>query len=291
MAARTITITGFQRPSLFAETLRQLALNPLQGWHVHVAVEPGPAAAEFAPICAAHLPEGSWEIVINETRLGVCINPFQNITRAFASGSRFNLNLEEDLHVAPDALALAEWYFNNRRANWAFLNLLAGPCGVECYLSRPDLPETLVETRVFNSLGFAIDWQMWREFAAPAWQKQTRRVGLFVPRNFGARGWDWALYQALNNSADLCAVQPLLARASHNGPVGTHADADWHNRTFGRLPVSRRPHNRFDLRDWDELEQDVAAHLRGFNTIANLHARQPGFTPADWFSQLLGRFL
>ena len=86
------------------ETL--LACGP-QGWQLHVGVEPGPEQPAFRAICAAVLPEGSFHVHENRQRLGVNGNPYQLICTRFREGADFVLALEEDLELAPDALALA----------------------------------------------------------------------------------------------------------------------------------------------------------------------------------------
>lgn len=261
MAQRpTLTLTGCERPALFAQVMADLAACDPGGWHLHVGIEPGPQAAHFDQICAAHLPPGSYTLTVNPTRLGVLENPLQTLERAFASGSAFNLHLEEDLRLSPDALQMALWYRDNRRPHWAALNLLCGSCGTTGYLSRPDHPGLLTETRLFNSLGFATDRTHWQQLLHPVWSahRLPRRQR---PRYFGAIGWDWALSGAIHENETLRVVQPICARATHIGHTGTHCTPEFQDAAFGGLEICDTLVDSYRCVAPETLPQTVRSHL------------------------------
>jgi hypothetical protein len=258
---RTITLTGKARPELFRKTLETLRANELGGWRIIIGIEPGPQARDFAAIAAAELPGCDYELTVNDAVLGVTENPFRTIERAFAAGSELNLAIEEDLLLAPDATALALWYEAHHRPRWLCLSLLAGPCGSSGLLSNPTYPDVLFESRTFNSIGYAVRRSEWRGLVAPVFlgTKQPR-----LPRDaawVSQWGWDWSIYALLAKNEDLCAVQPVLARATHNGPFGTYVRPWFHFRAFGGLPIATVPAKDFHLVAVDALPYEIRAHV------------------------------
>lgn len=207
----------------------------------------------IAQIAGALLPESGFSLTVNNARLGVALNPFRAIEEAFAAGARLNLHLEEDFLLAPDATAMALWYQRNHRPGWLCLSLLAGPCGSAGLLSNPRYPDLLFEARVFNSIGFAVRAEEWANHMRPAWPVKP------VPPHAGihnwrrAWGWDWAIYGMLIADPALKTVQPVLACATHNGPGGTHAGPEFHERAFGGMPVHDGPAPDYRLAGADDL--------------------------------------
>lgn len=264
---RSITITGMSRPALFRQALMTLRGNALDGWRVHIRIEPSEQSRHFAEIAAETLPAGSFELTVNTERLGIILNPRAAIDDAFAAGSAFNLHIEEDLLLAPDATAMALWFERHHRPHWLCLSLLAGPCGWPGLLSNREFPGTLVETQVFNSIGFAFRQAEWQAHIRPVWIEPATPP--YRPRSSGQWrthwGWDWSIYGALLASPHLRTVQPLLARATHNGPTGTYSTPDFHHRAFDGLPLHDGSAVDFRLADPAELPFEVRSHLNGFD--------------------------
>jgi hypothetical protein len=249
--------------------LRSLLRCGLDGWHVHVALEPGAHQSENAALCEALLPEGQVTLVRNRERLGVRRNPFNAVSRAFESGARFNLNLEEDFLLSPDALQLAAWYRDNHKPHWAALNLLAGTCGSAGNLSLPDHPALVFESRCFNSIGVGLtasDWHRLRdafEGKAP-WD--------CYPFEWG---WDWAIYAQILLTPELRVLHPLAARCTHVGAHGTHCLPEFQGKAFERLAPSTRDRlppgtEGFHLTRIADLPPTAAAHIYSQDDAATL---------------------
>jgi len=258
---RSITITAMDRLQLFRETLSMLAANPLGGWRVFVRIEPTAQSALFVAAVEELLCGEDFLVEVNPERLGVQRNPFCAIEAAFAWGSTLNLHLEEDFCLAPDATAMALWFARHHRPHWLLLSLLAGPCASAGLLSNPGYPEQLFEARTFNSLGFAVRREEWYRYLRGVWLgSDTRMTGYGAMRQ--RWGWDWAVYGLLAATPALRSVQPVLARASHTGRIGTHSTAQFHDEAFGRLPINARRDLDYRLVSPLELPYEVASHIR-----------------------------
>ena len=259
---RTITITAMSRPHLFRGLLESLVTNDLDGWSVIVRVEPGGRAEEFAPIAAELLAGVDYDLRINSERRGITLNPFLTLDETFAVGSELNLYLEEDLLVSPDVLALAEWYERQHRDSWLCLSLLAGPCGSAGLLSNADYPSLLFEARTFNSIGFVLRREEWFKHVRPVWLSREAVDG-GIHSNWRLNwGWDWSVYGLVASDPTLRTVQPVLARATHNGREGgVYALPAFHDAAFDGLPINRAPVDAYRLVAVADLPRDVRAHV------------------------------
>ena len=258
-------MTGMSRPELFRETLTCLARNDLTGWDILIRIEPTDKSGQFIEIADRLLAGTRYRIGVNQQQLGLALNPFFTIESAFEHGSAFNLHLEEDFLLSPDATAMTLWYLRNHRPNWLCLSLLAGPCGSTGMLSNPAFPDMLFETRVFNSIGFALRREEWEKHVRPAWPVKPVRRGIGVRGWRYAWGWDWAVYGALVSSRDLVTVQPGLARASHNGPTGENVVPDFHERAFGGLPLHEGRIADYRLVEGPDLPHEIRSHINCFD--------------------------
>lgn len=258
---RSITVTAMSRPEVFREMLESLVANDLQGWSVLIRVEPSARAGEFAPIAAELLGGVDYRLEVNEAVRGITLNPFMALEQVFATGSDLNLYLEEDLLVSPDATRLALWYEREHRDYWLCLSLLAGPCGSAGLLSNASYPDMLFEARTSNSIGFVLRRAEWLQYVRPVWLGRDGRPG-GIHANWRLNwGWDWSLYGLVASDPRLRSVQPVLARATHNGREGgTYASAEFHDAAFGGLPINREPEVGYRLVALDDLPHEVRAH-------------------------------
>ena len=236
MHLRTITATAYRRPYLFKAMLETLLANDLAGWRIVVQIDPSPVADDIVQIAHSLLQAHDREVIVNPGRLGVCENPYRLLERVFADGSGFNLYVEEDLLLAPDATKLALWYEAHHRPEWLCLNLIAGGCASGGLLSNADHPSLLISGTTFNSLGFAVRQEEWRRFMAPVWM--TERQDIVKYDGLPTGGWDWQIYALLFDDVNLRTVQPALARATHNGRLAGEFCKPWfHDHAFDSLPL------------------------------------------------------
>jgi hypothetical protein len=213
---KTITLVACDRLNYLSKTIECLKQNRLDGYELFIGVEPEDAAVveycrrlQFMPIT----------LTVNPTRLGVAWNPKATIDRAFDAGSEFNVAIEDDLLLAPDALDLANWFLESHGRHFFSLNL----CN---YRSDSSFPSQVESTDHFIPLG----WAVTRE----AWQESIRLNWMCDPR-----GWDFSVNRILETQTRKRLLQPRLARSNHNGREGgEHCTPEFHDRTFAHLPMS-----------------------------------------------------
>jgi hypothetical protein len=264
-----------ERPALFDQMLGTLAKNNLDGWHVHIAVEPAGHEREFREIAQKHLPPGQFDMTMNPSILGVRRNPYELLNRVFQQGSQLNVYLEEDLVVSPDVLAMALWYQRNHQDHWLLMNLLAGPCGITSYLSNPNYPNTLFEAKTSNSLGFVMRSEEWNALPRGLWMAERyMNWREFWQRGLEDWGWDWAIYSFLAKHPRYVSVQPAFARASHNGPEGTFSRKEFHDKAFGRLPVCNVAVSDFNIASQSQLPHELYSHLLAHQQLCQFYLNE-----------------
>jgi hypothetical protein len=216
--------------------LKSLLANDLAGWRILIAVEPSSLAEEFTVVANRLLHDHDFSITTNKTKRGIKDNPFQLIEHAFADGASCVLYVEEDLLLSPDATRLALWFEENYCSQWLCLNLLAGGCASAGLLSNADYPDLLFEGYTFNSIGFAIRRTEWEKYMRGAWTREPARIFKFDGALTG--GWDWSIFTMLMSNPLIRTLQPVLARATHNGRLqGEYCTPEFHDTAFGRLPI------------------------------------------------------
>lgn len=124
---RVITVTGWQRPQLFRKLLESLAMNDLQGWVMQVQLEPSGLVDQYRAAASELSGATPVQIAVNPKQLGIRLNPYDLLNRVFQAGADLVLYLEEDLQLAPDATALAQWYAENHRREWTAVRLRQQP--------------------------------------------------------------------------------------------------------------------------------------------------------------------
>jgi hypothetical protein len=203
MSMKTITITACARPHYFQDLLRSLKRNNLDGWRIHIALEPTELVPEFHSICRACLKEIDHAITVNPHILGIRENPFHLLERVFQQGSTINIYLEEDLLVSPDVTALADWFAANAKLEWLCLSLLTGGCGSVGLLSDPGHPDLLFPAKTFNSLGFILTREQWETQFRPFWTNDE--IFCDLTGNI-ITGWDWSIYNHLISTEGLYSL-------------------------------------------------------------------------------------
>lgn len=295
MSDKSITITAMARPALFADMLRSLVACDLDGWRIYVAIEPGEHQDEIASLAQSLLPPANLTLIRNAQRLGVRENPKSAIMAAFADGSAFNLCLEEDFILAPDALRLADWYAPNAQPHWMCLNLLAASCECAGNLSDPAHPTLLFEGRGFSSIGLGLTRANWDQVAA-SWSAPRS-----VPRkgrlNMDHAGWDLALFALLLRHPDWRSIHPVAARCTHLGNTGTHCTPAFQEAAFDHISLADRgvaaaERDGFQLVPISALPTGVRGHVLAQQDYARAVEKALGAyhdrrsLVQDWFSDL-----
>ncbi len=213
---RTITLTVNNRPDYLRQMLDSLKKNNLNGYTLYCSVEPENLEVWKTCLSIDFVPT---VIIRNSEKRGVRDNPFKILSTVFDNNSNFNIYLEDDIILSPDAFDLANWYFEHPDSNCLC-------CLFFNYGSNPSSPETIRKVRDFNALGLALTKDSWLTKFRPAWYKD-------------ARGWDWSIIFNLFSQQDWFCYQPIAGRSNHIGRNnGTHAAADFHDQTFSGIKIN-----------------------------------------------------
>jgi len=131
------------------------------------------------------------------------------------------------------------------------------------FLSNPQYPDLLFAGHTFNSLGLAVRRAEWERHMRSAWMTEPARGVRFDGALTG--GWDWAVFTMLMNKPHLRTLQPVLARATHNGRLGgEHCTPEFHDAAFSRLPIYAGAGDlpSYRLEQLDLLPSVVRSHAR-----------------------------
>jgi len=124
-------------------------------------------------------------------------------------GTEWNVYLEDDLVLSPDAFNLVEWYIEHAEELRSYEGIedIAAYC--LCRLWKNGPPEKIYLSRAFTGWGFVMDQHQWRTYARPVW------------RNKG-RTWDTSLADAIRASGpSVCNAFPELSRVTNTGREGS----------------------------------------------------------------------
>lgn len=216
---KTITLTACNRPEYLGRLLISLGRNSpdlLKQYHLHIRVDPTDKLDDVLIVLNRYrhaLGLNGSSLTINEKRLGVRDNPYWILHDVFETmQSEWNIYLEDDIVISPDALALAEWSRQHMDLRTVCLNL----CNYDSIPQLPDLvlrgysdywrPQTVYGC--FNALGLAFGPKQWREFFLPRWHEDRR-------------GWDWSVASVFLRERVTC-LMPAWSRSTHVGQFGTH---------------------------------------------------------------------
>ena len=219
---RALLLTAFDRPHYLERVLASWAqVRGLAGWHVRVAVEPGPVAGEVVRLVRAWVEatgHPDTEVVVNATRLGVLENPYVHLDALFTAGFGFVVRTEDDLLVADDVLELfahvATAYAGDREVATAHA-FSGGPIG-------PAAP-VLVRTPGFCPWVWGTWRDRWADLVGPTWDRDYSTWN--VSPGFET-GWDWNLNTRVFPAHGLRALAPAVSRVLNIGAVGEHGTPD-----------------------------------------------------------------
>ena len=213
-----LLLTAFDRPHYLAPVLDAWArVRGLHGWHLRVAVEPGPVADEVVGLVERFVTATGHrdaEVVVNDRRLGVLENPYVHLDALFAEGHGFVVRAEDDLVVADDVLEL----FAHVAAAYA------GDPGVATAhaFSREPAgggPDVLVRGPEFCPWVFGTWRDRWRDLIGPTWDRDYSTWN--VDPGFET-GWDWNLDTRVLPARGLEVLSPAVSRVQNIGAVGVH---------------------------------------------------------------------
>jgi hypothetical protein len=205
-------------------------------------------------------------------------NTLFSISRAFLHGSEFNLHIEDDTVLSPDALDLCDWFWRlPERDDYVLLNLFAYSKSLKCAVCKgvgapwnnsASVPCTVcgglgnrgldvLESARFNSWGWAITRGMWEKYLLPEWnaKKQTNPMG-----------WDWSVGLTIQRHG-LKTLHPALSRVKNIGRENGTYETPEH---------------------WDSWAKDLVASPGGFGKEFRITERIAEMPPVDgWVTEEL----
>lgn len=211
---KTISLATNNRPHYLQQCLDALKACPgVEDWLLVVSQEPNLDCFEM-------ISKINW-MPVNFFRNTICrgcnVNTFLAIETAFRLGSVYNLYLEDDIVLSPDALTLAtQWGLENRE-----------PMALRRRVQDLNAPTEvrLSDEEGLLGCGFVcayIHWPYLREH----WFEMN-------PKEYNGETWDLALGDALLKSGTKL-WRPMINRSRHIGVVGTHTRAE----TYDNEPLS-----------------------------------------------------
>lgn len=222
---KTITLVAYKRPGYTEDSL--LFLSNCRGLEqfnrLDLFIDPGDdAVAEVCRSWIARMPIQT-EVHVNEERLGVAGNPYRAYSTVFDQlGSDFNVAIEDDALLSPDALELALWFLENHcgpEGRYQFLSL----CDHYQYRGPgrnlndlPEDPALLAETSNISApFAWCLPKRSW-PFIKRHWNKNR----LSIP------GWDWSIKFAMRMEGAV-ALTPVLSRCRNIGRFdGMHENSE-----------------------------------------------------------------
>lgn len=199
---KTISLPVYRRPDRVRRLLETLRACKPEGYTLVVSAEPGfqdvldvISSIDFMP----------FRVSINRERLGLNGNIKNSLFMAMDAGSDFNIALEDDIVLAPDAVAMADWFSGYElRDEYACLGLFAAK-------SSTKNPLETCETQDFRSWGWCFTKQAWDSYVFPGLH--------FEPGCHASKYshlWDFKL-QGYFIQYGVKTLHPLLTRSNHEG--------------------------------------------------------------------------
>ena len=222
MINKTISLACYSRPKILLEALDSLKnqMADLANYKLYISCEPG--NSEVINIIK-NIDFIETDITINDKKLGLSTNTFNAINKAFKQAD-FNLYLEDDIVLSPDALNLFEWYIKQDLTNIVALSF----CNF--WDKNDKLDENLIyKVRGLNGWGFIASKQQFKKYFRPFW---------FPLKGF----WDKSsAIQTRKMSKNIYYIVPQLSRSTNIGDVGTNmTTGDWKRFMGGHIFNTKR---------------------------------------------------
>ena len=231
---KTITIAAYRRPEYLKQVLDSLAVamsHAAKPGHilmddVILGIDPCIHSSEHHAVrCIANSYDWIDDVIVWPEHLGVNEHPRRLLQYAFNEcGSDFNLHLEDDTVLSPDALRLVEWFANfgiidareNVPPRHAFaIGSRVGPYDLSLSLHNPSRDyehrSRLYHTDSFGVWGWACHAYSWRNYLMPFWNHK-RDLPI---------GWDWSISATMSRIGLRC-IAPSLSRVHNIGRERGH---------------------------------------------------------------------
>jgi len=240
---KTITFPVGYRTNYLKEFLGCLEKQNLEGYTIF-------CSAENSPECIKILQDSVLPLNIlykknsigKSDHSGAINNMFNVLSHAFDAGSTFNVHLEDDLLLAPDAIDLANWYYEKFKDNPTTYTSY----GLFGFAPRGEDYTALEEVPFFEGLGWCAFKENWEACYKKAWNDKE-----LAKKYYGNKhGWDWNV-QSFFKEYGFKSLRPLINRTQHNGRIGgTCCTVQHHDRHYTKLK-------------WNSTERVIDFNLTG----------------------------
>lgn len=219
---KTITIAAYNRPALLAKMLRSLKeqMWPLTDYKLYIRIDAGGKLFEKVKRVAQGVDFVNTDVFYPEQNEGCIMNTYRLMEWVFEWWEAdWNVYLEDDFILSPDAFNLVEWYIAHAEEIKAARGIEDIGAYCLCRLRESGDPEKIYLSRAFVGWGFLMDGHQWRTYAKPAWRSAKKLWGY-------DRMWDNSIADYIRTcGATIHNAFPELSRITNTGRVGTHFTA------------------------------------------------------------------
>jgi hypothetical protein len=194
---KTISLVVCDRPHYTREVLESLRTLRRTDYKLFIRAEP--VCMETQEICAA-VDFMDVHFEVNQQVLGIHWNNKSLYDQVFGAGSTFNVAVEDDTPLAPDAIDLAEWFRNlPSRDEYLLLNFFN-------HSRSLDEPLGLFKHNAFCPWGYCMTKEAYSGCIEPAWMCDER-------------GWDWSICSMMARQQRK-SLAPHVSRSRNIGRLG-----------------------------------------------------------------------
>lgn len=211
-AIRTVTVLGYRRPNYLRQTLDALRVAlfhcpEYKPDRIVIGIDPGADEQAECVGVALDFPEQNREIILWPERLGPSEHPRRMMQYAFMElRSDYNLQLEDDIVLSPDALRLALWYADR---TWSFHDCRT--IGMSLYSRGTEFsrPADVCYRNDFSCWAFCCSRPAWWACLMPWWNyRRTEPLG-----------WDHSVTSMMKKN-NFRIMHPALSRVHNIGREG-----------------------------------------------------------------------
>lgn len=209
---KTITIAAYDRPDNLRMLLNSLRaqLLPLDDYAVVVSVDIGGRRFDDVLKIASSVDFARNYVFQPSVHLGINHNTYWLMDHVFGEfGADWNVYLEDDLVLSPDAFNLVEWYITRGDELKALADGIGAYC--LCRLREHGDPGKVYLSRGFCAWGFVMDRHQWERFGKPAWRNPKKGT------------WDTSVAAHIRaQGPKVYNAFPELSRVTNTGRGGTN---------------------------------------------------------------------
>lgn len=214
---KTISIAAYNRPDNLAWLLRDLKaqLLPLDDYQLHISIDRG-KDFEAVKAVAEEVDFVKTRVTWPERHLGMNRGTFESIRRAFEQGGAdFNVYLEDDFLLSPDAFNLVEWYIQNEGQMRSPLKVkdVAAYCLCNVAHESGASPTEVLLKRGGLLWGFVASRRQWHKYIKEGWFAGHPNTSGGKP----TRSWDKRLAVHIRTFPGVYRAFPALSRVSNSG--------------------------------------------------------------------------